>query len=430
MRKLISDNKYLTKFKEQEFINIILLISGEFVSTFGTRIYNFAIAYYVLQKTGSALAFSVSLALGTIPRILISPFAGAIVDELDRKKIVVLMDLGRGITLIGLYSIAFLSDIQISHIYITILFLSIMDIFFSIASSSSIPNIVHKKNIIKINSLKQTLSYLGSILAPSIGGIGICFISIKYFIIINAFSFVISGISQYFINYDINDISTGKKSLKTKISVISVLKNTKQSISYIKTQPLIIILTIYSMVGNFLIYLGFIIPMPYLVLRYFNLNSTQYGIIQSGISLGAVVTAVFLSIIHLPEKKYKLVKFSSLVFCIPFILLGMAVIWDMLQISKGMLFSYMILVTFIYGAGTVLINVPINAIQQENIENSYLGRVLGFQNTFGAIITPIAMLLSGKLIEIVPPYALPVVSGVIFIILVMLTCSSKTMKEI
>lgn len=430
MRRLINNNKYLTKLKKQEFINIILLVSGEFVSNFGTRIYNFSIAYYVLQKTGSALAFSVSLVLGTIPRILISPFAGAIVDELERKKIVILMDLGRGIMLIGLYSIAVVSDIQISHIYITIFFLSIMDIFFNIASSSSIPNIVHKKNIIKINSLKQTLSYLGSILAPSIGGIATSFISIKYFIIINAFSFVISGISQYFINYDINNISIFNKGKESKLSVSSILENTKKSISYIKTQSLIIILTIYSMIGNFLIYLGFVIPMPYLVLRYFNLNSAQYGIIQSGISLGAVITAVILSIIHLPEKKYRLVIYSSLVFCIPFILLGIGAIGDMLHVSKNMLFIYMILVTFIYGAGTVLINVPINAIQQENIQNSYLGRVLGFQNTFEGIVTPISMLLSGKLIEIVEPYVLPLVSGVIFIILVIVTCSNKTIKEI
>lgn len=61
MNKLTYSNKHLTKLKNQEFINIILLISGEFVSTFGTRIYNFAIAYYILQTTGSALAFSISL---------------------------------------------------------------------------------------------------------------------------------------------------------------------------------------------------------------------------------------------------------------------------------------------------------------------------------------------------------------------------------
>ncbi|BCZ48381.1 MFS transporter [Clostridium gelidum] len=430
MNKLTYTNKYLTKLKNQEFINIILLISGEFVSTFGTRIYNFAIAYYILQTTGSALAFSISLALGTIPRILISPFAGAIVDALDRKKIVIFMDLGRWITLLALYFIAVLSNIQIIHIYITILFLSTMDIFFNIASGSSIPNIVHKKNIIKINSIKQTLSSLGSILAPSIGGIVISFISIKYFIIINAFSFLISGISQYFINYNINNTSVFSTSNKTKLSVNSILQNTKESIGYIKTQSLIIILTIYSMVGNFLIYLGFVIPMPYLVLKCFNLGSTQYGIIQSGISIGAVIAAILLSIIPLPEKKFKLVMYSSLVFCAPFILLGIGAIMNMIHISKSILFVYMVVVTFMYGSGTVLINVPTNAIQQENIENSYLGRVLGFQNTFGGIITPVSMILSGKLIGMVAPYILPLISGVMFIILVIVTCSNRTMKAI
>ena len=184
------------------------------------------------------------------------------------------------------------------------------------------------------------------------------------------------------------------------------------------------------MVGNFLIYLGFVIPMPYLVLKCLNLDSTQYGIIQSGISIGAVIAAILLSIIPLPEKKFKLVMYSSLVFCVPFILLGIGAIMNMIHISKSILFVYMIVVTFMYGSGTVLINVPTNAIQQENIENSYLGRVLGFQNTFGGIITPVSMILSGKLIGMVAPYVLPLISGIMFIILVIVTCSNKTMKGI
>lgn len=430
MRKFIYRNNYITKFKDQEFINIILLISGEFVSTFGTRIYNFAIAYYILQTTGSSMTFSISLALGSIPRILISPFAGAIADTLERKKIVIFMDLGRCVTLLILYFISVIGNIQILHIYGTILFLSTMDTFFNIASGSSIPNVVYKKNIIKINSIKQTLSSVGSILAPSIGGIVISFISIKCFILINAFSFLISGISQCFINYNINNISVFTTKYKSKLSVNSILQNTKESMDYIKTQTLIIILTIYSMVGNFLIYLGFAIPMPYLVLKCFNLGGVRYGIIQGSISIGAVITSLLLSIIHLPNKKYKLLMYSSLVFCAPFILLGAGAIMNILHISKSVLFIYMVLVTFIFGSATVLINVPINAIQQESIENSYLGRVLGFQSTFGGIITPVAMLLSGQLLEVVAPYVLPLISGAIFIILVISICSNKTMKDI
>lgn len=430
MRELIGNNKYLVKLREQEFINIMLLISGEFVSTFGTRIYNFAISYYILQTTGSAMAFSISLALGTIPRILISPFAGAIVDEFERKKIVISMDIGRGGILFVLYFIAVISEIEIMHIYITIIFLSAMDIFFDIASSSSIPNIVYKKNIVKINSLKQTLSYLGSILAPSIGGIVMSFISVKYFIMINAMSFLISGVSQFFINYNISNVSRLNKINQFTVSLRLILKNTKESIDYIKTQSLIIIITIYSMVGNFLIYLGFVIPMPYLVLSCFGLEAAQYGIIQSGISIGAVAAAITLSIIKLPSKRYKLFKSASFIFCTPFILLGVAAIMNIMNINKNILFLYMIFTTLLYGIGTVLINVPTNAIQQENIDNSYLGRVLGFQGAFGGIITPIAMIFGGMLVEIIPSYVLPLVSGGIFIVIVITTCSQKVIKDI
>lgn len=428
----ITYGKHFKRLNNPEFINILLLISGEFVSTFGTRIYNFAIAYYILQTTGSALAFSTSLALGTIPRILISPFAGAIVDALERKKIVISMDLGRWLTLLILYLVSLASNIGIIHIYVTILLLSTMDIFFNLASSSSIPNIVSKKNILKINSVKQTLSYVGSILAPSIGGIILVFMSIKFFILINAFSFLFSGISQYFINYNINKTSkvTSSTTHKSKISLKSILEDTKESINYIKNQSLIIIITIYSMFGNFLIYLGFVIPMPYLVLKCLNLSSYQYGIIQGGISAGAIAASIVMSIAPLPNKKYKMIMYSSFVFCAPFILLGIGVIMNIFHISKSIIFIYMILVTFIYGSGTVLINVPTNAVQQENIENSYLGRIFGFQSTFGGIITPVSMLLSGQLLEIVPPYILPLTSGVLFIIVVIATCSNKVMKEI
>ncbi len=111
-------------------------------------------------------------------------------------------------------------------------------------------------------------------------------------------------------------------------------------------------------------------------------------------------------------------------------LLGAGVIMNMFYISKSVLFIFMVFITFLFGSATVLINVPTNAIQQEKITNNYLGRVLGFQNTFGGIITPVAMLLAGKLLEVTKGYVLPLVSGVMFIILVIVTFSNNTMKDI
>lgn len=414
-----------TKSRDRELTNIMLITSGEFISIFGTRIYNFAIAYYLLKTTGSAVAFSISLAIGTIPRIFISPFAGAIVDAVERKKVTVFMDLGRFLVLLLLYAAAAASGMKVMYIYITILFLSTMDIFFDIALGSSIPNIVHKRNIIKVNSIKQTMSSIGSILSPSLGGIIIAFMDIKYFILINGISFLISGISQYFVDYKLeaSDMSAARERLTPKL----ILKNTAESFLYIKAQAFIIIITAYSMVGNFLIYLGFVIPMPYIVLKCLNMNSAQYGIIQGAISIGAIITSFFMTIFPSPKKKYKLFTCASLIFCIPFIMLGIAAIMPM---SKNVIFYYMVMVSFLYGMGTVMINIPTSAVQQEKIDNSMLGRVLGFQGTFGGIITPVSMLLAGNLSGKLQPYVLPLASGIVFLFTVIITCSNKVIREI
>lgn len=410
--------------RSKELNNIIFIISGQFVSIFGTRIYNFAIAYYLLKTTGSAVAFSITLAVGTIPRILISPFAGAIVDLVDRKKVVILMDFGRWIALFLLYLAAVISSMRVMYIYITVLVLSTMDIFFDIALSSSIPNVVHKENIIKLNSIKQTIASVGSILAPSLGGIIIAFVDIKYFILANGISFLVSAVSQFFVDYNIekNDVL-----LRERLTPRLVLKNTLKSFVYIKTQAFIVIITIYSIMGNFLIYMGFVIPMPYIVLNCLKMNSFQYGIIQGAISIGAVITSFLLSILPCTKKKYKLFTCASLVFCMPFILLGLAAF---LQISKAALFMYMIAVTFLYGMGTVMINVPVSALQQEKLDNKMLGRVLGFQGALGGIITPVSMLLAGNLSGKLPSYALPLFSGVIFLLTVIIICSNKVIREI
>lgn len=59
-----------------------------------------------------------------------------------------------------------------------------------------------------------------------------------------------------------------------------------------------------------------------------------------------------------------------------------------------------------------------------------LGRVLGFQGALGGIITPVSMLLAGNLSGKLPSYALPLFSGVIFLLTVIIICSNKVIREI
>lgn len=70
----------------------IYLLCGRATSLLGTMMQEFCLSLYVLKVTGSALQFSLVLALSAIPQVIVSPFAGVIADWFDRKRVLVILD--------------------------------------------------------------------------------------------------------------------------------------------------------------------------------------------------------------------------------------------------------------------------------------------------------------------------------------------------
>ena len=72
--------------------NFILLWQGSLVSFIGDMLYQFALGFWVLEKTGSTAVMAIVIAAGYFPQIIIGIFAGTYVDRHDRKKIIVMAD--------------------------------------------------------------------------------------------------------------------------------------------------------------------------------------------------------------------------------------------------------------------------------------------------------------------------------------------------
>lgn len=61
---------------------------SELVSGLGNGIYTFGISLYILAATGSAISFALNLMLSALPRAILAPLAGYLVDRYSRKAIV------------------------------------------------------------------------------------------------------------------------------------------------------------------------------------------------------------------------------------------------------------------------------------------------------------------------------------------------------
>ena len=70
---------------------------GQFVSRVGTAMTRFALLIWAYEQTGAVTTVALLGFFGFLPYVLLSPVAGVWVDRLDRRKVMLLSDLGSGI---------------------------------------------------------------------------------------------------------------------------------------------------------------------------------------------------------------------------------------------------------------------------------------------------------------------------------------------
>lgn len=410
--------------------NMYLMLAGKLVSLFGSNIYNFAISLYVLKATGSGLSFATTLIFGILPRIILGPFAGAIADHLDRKKMVVGMDFLSGLVVLGLWGISLSNGLQLPYIYITAMLLAICNTFFGVALDASIPNLVDGKRLTKINSLNQGISSLTQILAPMFGGVIFGFVNIQVFLLINAISFIASAISELFINFELTSIKNESDHHEVeKITFNKILADMKAGFQYLRQKEILFVLTSYSLFLNFFFNLGLVVPLPYIINTVIGLTPTQFGIIQGALPVGIFLGSILVSILPEAERKYKIFTGGLFIMTLLLICIGLPALPQFIELGKQFAFFFYIIVGFGFGFVNIFINVPIMVNIQKETDNKYRGRVFGLIQTMAMGITPLSFLIAGLLIETLPVYLLPFGAGIFLLILFFVMLTNRTLKD-
>jgi len=145
-----------------------LLYFGSLISLGGDWFLTVALLDLVLQLTGSATLASLMLLCQSLPIFLVTPIAGRAVDRLDRRKLMILVDVMRaGACLLPLFA---RTPALLPFAYIGVIAISIGSAYFEPASQAALPNIVAPEELNAANVLMG--STWGTMLAvgAAIGG--------------------------------------------------------------------------------------------------------------------------------------------------------------------------------------------------------------------------------------------------------------------
>ncbi len=108
----------MTLFRALRLRPFALLWTGQSLSRLGDFVYEIALAWWVLQKTGSAQTMSLVLIFAITPSVLFSLVGGVAVDRVSRLGLMLASDITRGMAALAVAGLAFAGRLEVWHVFV------------------------------------------------------------------------------------------------------------------------------------------------------------------------------------------------------------------------------------------------------------------------------------------------------------------------
>src|SRR5258708_3706476 len=96
-----------------------LLWSGQALSRLGDQVYRVALAWWVMEKTGSATIMGTVFVLSYAPMLIFALIGGVAVDRFSRVWVMLVADLLRCLVLTGVAILSYQDRLELWHVYAT-----------------------------------------------------------------------------------------------------------------------------------------------------------------------------------------------------------------------------------------------------------------------------------------------------------------------
>ena len=143
-----------------------------------------------------------------------------------------------------------------------------------------------------------------------------------------------------------------------------------------------------------------------------------------------ILGAIFVKKVIKKVSYNKLLVFMSVLLSVSMVLVGVPLLLMNLRLNNINYLLYYSIIMIIFGVVISLIDIPIIYILQKIIPDEFRGRVLSISMSVGKIISPIALILSGFLLNKIPSYILPITGGVLLLFINIITIKISRIMDL
>jgi len=377
--------------------NYQLLFAGNLVSQIGQAFFAFAIGWYILTLTGSPFQAGAYVAASGLIQTLLVPFLSVYADRWHKGRMLFATDLARGLSiLVAGFFIFQMNDpsIIIIILYLNAVVMAVSHAFFSPAAMAIIPEIVGDEHLREAMSLNSFVNSIQQLVGVLLAGVTYALLGIVGIFIYTGASFILSAISELFIQLD-------HQKRETSSDFKTYQKELKEGLSYLLQKPGLKEMLILIILLNFSIAPVFTNVYPFVFNLVLERTPLELSMVSVSLSIGMLVGGILVGTLSQGLSIKQAMKGGILA---TFILIMGHHFWLVMGseslISYALFYPVFLSITFVFGLVNMWVNIPFNTGLTQAIDAKVRGRVMGLVSTIAQGLIPVAILIGGYLLEV------------------------------
>lgn len=356
------------------------LLGSQAVSALGDAVSFTALPLLVLALTGSGLVMGIVGALQTLPDLVFGVFAGALADRTDRKRMMVLADVGRAALTAIIPMSVLLGGPTLAIILIVAAPMSVLRALFLAGYTASVPAIVGREQVGRANAIFEAVYSFGYILGPAAAGILASLIGPGLTLAVDALSFLVSGLGILLVDRSLRapvdrPATSLRADIREGIAYLAGHRVLRAAVAFwgltsVTTAPLVAALTFH-------------------VTRELDLDEAALGLILTAFGVGTVTGSLLAARLRRHEVGITLLVGNIGTGCA---IVGTAVLPDL---------GPLMVAAFVGGVSQSTVLVTYLTLRTVASPDELLGRIGSTARTISLGLQPVGLVLGGVLIDAV-----------------------------
>ncbi len=366
--------------------NYLPMWAGQAVSLLGSGLVQFALVWYMTEKTGSATVLAMATFVALLPSVILGPFAGALVDRLNRKAIMIISDTAVALATFALVVLFHLGIAQIWHIYIALFVRSLCGSFQYPAMQASTSLMVPREHFARLGGINQAMNGVITIVSPPLGAL---LMSVMTMQAVLAIDLVTAAIAISLLALFVRVPQPPRSQTAEVLTPARVLADVRNGLKYaVGWSGLFKVMVMASLI-NMLASPAFSL-LPLMVTKIYGKGAAEVAWLESALGLGIVAGGLLLGLWGGFKRKTATTLTG---------LIGMGAGITILGLTDRNTYLLAVGMMGLVGLMNALANGALGAIMQTKIPPEMQGRIFTVIGSLASAASPLGMLLAAPVAE-------------------------------